>query len=219
MKPFYYPPSSLSSVPPCNKSIPLFFTHIVWTLPFKVSSRQYILTFFPTVFYQPGKTPLHVNQQCTFSTPPGQAADDTVENPQAHAPADLCPYWPLFTEREPYEDRDHAYHVLCVILSHPQCPSKEATQTYIDIPTEWSLQLQCGLEMCISQDGLSYAEVTNSPQMSVASNDRSLFPMHTLCLQMVSNTLPYIVLTPRPRSMEQKTGNRKIENRRVFVVA
>lgn len=62
--------------------------------------------------------------------------------------------------------------------------------------------------MCISQNGLSYAEVTSSPQMSVASNDRGLFPMHTL---------PRIVLTPRPRSMEQETGNRKIENRSVIV--
>ena len=70
-----------------------FFTHVVWTLPFKLSSCHCILSFSPTVLYQPGKTPLHINQQSTFSTPPGQAAADCRRKPATQAGP--CPSWPL----------------------------------------------------------------------------------------------------------------------------
>ena len=70
-----------------------FFTHVVWSLPFKLSSCQCILSFSPTVLYQPGKTPLHINQQSTFSTPPGQAAADCRRKPATQAGP--CPSWPL----------------------------------------------------------------------------------------------------------------------------
>lgn len=137
--------------------------------------------FFPLIpRYQPGETP---NPRLTNSPPSLYLLDrlltTTVENPQpgqAHVPT-ACPPG----DHKPHEGRDLAYHVLCAILSNPYCPAKEATQTFVEIPTEW--RLQCCLEICISQDELGYAMVTNSPQISVVSNDRGLFPTHTVSVE------------------------------------
>lgn len=135
----------------------------------------------------------------------------TVENSkprEAQAPTYLCS--PM--DHNLLGGRKYAYHVLCAALGIPQCLAKEGIQTFVEIPTEWSLQFQCCLEVRISQNGLGDAVVTNSPQISVASNARRLVLTRALCLWRVSYYSAPLSPYSRPRLMNQETENQKQES-------